>query len=102
MIARRIGFSIQTILVTYMFAGILPSSAQNSAQKIFIGDTKVTMLHSYSGTDRLPMAALVTVFDFDVPPDVVTIDKSVPAHVLDNDQIARMKGTAGQKCDPVA
>jgi hypothetical protein len=99
---RRLGFSIQTILVTSMFAGFLPSFAQNTAEKIFIGNTKVTMLHSYSGPDKLPKPALVTVFDFDVPPDVVTVDKSVPAHVLDNDPIAHMKGTAGQKSDPAA
>ena len=101
MTARRAIFSVHIVFITCMFA-VLPSFAQNTAQKIFIGDTKVTMLHSYSGTDKLPKPALVTVFDFAVPPEVVTVDKSVPAHVLDHDPIARMKRTAGQKSDPAA
>jgi hypothetical protein len=58
--------------------------------------------YSYGGTDKLPKPALVSVYNFDLPRDVITIDKSPAAHILNNDPIAHMKGDAGQKSDPAA
>src|ERR1700744_2374294 len=85
-----------------LLAASLSSFAQNTAEKILVGDTKVTMIHSYSGADKLPKPPLVTVYDFDVPSAVITIDKSVEAHILNNSPIARLKGDAGQESDPAA
>ena len=85
-----------------LFAVSVSSSAQNAVEKVLVGNTKVTMVHSYSGKDKLPKPALVTVFDFDLPIDVVTIDRSAEAHILNHDPIARMKGDAGQASDPAA
>jgi hypothetical protein len=54
-------------------------NAKNSAEKILIGDIKVTMIQSYSGKDKLPKPAQTLVYEFNVPIDVVTIDKSAAA-----------------------
>ena len=85
-----------------LFAATLSSSAQNTVGKVPVGNTKVTMVHSYSGKDKLPKPTLVTVFDFDLPIDVVTIDRSMEAHILNHDPIAHIKGDAGQASDPAA
>jgi Domain of unknown function (DUF4410) len=84
-----------------LFAASLSSSAQNAVEKVLVGNTKVTMVHSYNGKDKLPKPALVTVFNFDLPIDTVTIDRSM-AHILNHDPIAHMKGDAGQASDPAA
>jgi hypothetical protein len=60
------------------------------------------MVYSYNGKDKLPKPALVTVFNFDLPVDAVTIDRSIEAHILNHDPIAHMKGDAGQASDPAA
>jgi hypothetical protein len=85
-----------------LFAATLPSFAQNAVETVLVGNTKVTMVHSYSGKDKLPKPALVTVFDFDLPIDAVTIDRSMEAHILNHDPIAHIKGDAGQASDPAA
>ena len=85
-----------------LFAASLSSSAQNAVEKVLVGNTKVTMVHSYNGKDKLPKPALVTVFNFDLPIDTVTIDRSMEAHILNHDPIAHMKGDAGQASDPAA
>jgi Domain of unknown function (DUF4410) len=90
------------ISIAAMFAAAATSAAQNTAEKILVGDTKVTMIQSYSGLDKLPKPAEAIVYDFDVPADVITIDKSAGAHILNNDPIAHMKGDAGQESDPAA
>jgi hypothetical protein len=82
------------------FAATLSSSAQNTVGKVLVGNTKVTMVHSYSGKDKLPKPTQTTVFDFDLPIDVVTIDRSMEAHILNHDPIAHIKGDAGQASDP--
>jgi hypothetical protein len=85
-----------------LLASSLSSFAQNTAEKILVGGTKITMIHSYSGADKLPKPPLVTVYDFNVPSDVITIDNFVEAHILNNSPIARLKGDAGQESDPAA
>ena len=83
-----------------LFAATLSSSAQNTVGKVLVGNTKVTMVHSYSGKDKLPKPTQITVFDFDLPIDVVTIGRSMEAHILNHDPIAHIKGDAGQASDP--
>lgn len=83
-----------------LFAATLSSSAQNTVGKVLVGNTKVTMVHSYSGKDKLPKPTQITVFDFDLPIDIVTIDRSMEAHILNHDPIAHIKGDAGQASDP--
>src|ERR1700722_14624170 len=73
-----------------LFAATLSSSAQNTVGKVLVGNTKVTMVHSYSGKDKLPKPTQITVFDFDLPIDVVTIDRSMEAHILNHDPIAHI------------
>ena len=93
---------LRAALIAALFTSTLSSSAQNAVEKILVGNTKVTMIHSYSGKDKLPKPALVTVFDFDLPIDAVTIDRSAEAHILNHDPIAHIKGDAGQASDPAA
>ena len=57
-----------------LFAASLSSSAQNAVEKVLVGNTRVAIIHSYSGKDKLPKPTQITVFDFDLPIDVVTID----------------------------
>jgi Domain of unknown function (DUF4410) len=91
-------------LVSRCVTKILPAIfvAQNTAEKILVGDAKVTMIHSYSGEDKLPKPARAVIYDFDVPSEVITIDNSAAAHILNHDPIAHMKGDAGGESDPVA
>jgi hypothetical protein len=101
MVARHRAISIlRGCAVLAVFVSAFPLRAQDTAEKILIGDTKVTMLRSYDGKDKLHKPVVVEVYDFTVSPDAVTIDRSPVAHILDNDPIARRRGTAGQNSDP--
>ncbi len=93
---------VRAASIVALFAATVSSSAQNAVEKILVGNTKVTMVHSYSGKDKLPKPTLISVFDFDLPVDVVTIDRSAEARILNHDPIAHMKGDAGQASDPAA
>lgn len=74
--------------------------AQSAAQKVMVGDAKVTMLQSYSGAEKLPKPGQIVVDDFDIPSDVITMDNSAAARVLSRDPIARRRGDAGQAQSP--
>lgn len=102
MVSSGVSKIVSLIFLAAMFAAAGSSAAQNTAEKILVGDTKVTMIQSYRGKEKLPKPAQAIIYDFDVPSDVITIDKSVGAHILNNDPIAHMKGDAGQESDPVA
>lgn len=80
----------------------MPVDAQNEVQKVMIGDTKVTVLQSYDGKDKLSKPTQILVYNLDVSDDAVTIDKSHVAHILNNGPIAHIKGDAGQESDPAA
>jgi len=64
---------VRAASIVALFAATLSSSAQYTVEKGLVGVTKVTMVHSYSGKDKLPKPTQITVFDFDLPIDVVTI-----------------------------
>ncbi len=83
---------------------VLPTAAvaQNSVEKVFVGDAKVTPVAGYKGTEKLAMPTNIIVHDFDVPGEIITIDKSPLAHIMSNDPIAHMKHDAGQAQDPAA
>jgi hypothetical protein len=78
------------------------SHAQNAAQKILIGDTKVTVLQSYKGTDTLSKPVQIDVHDFDIPSEVIAIDNSPAAHIMSHSPIAHIKGDTGQEQSPAA
>src|ERR1700748_479796 len=89
-------FNVRLIAVgAVLLAGGGCVMGQNTAQKILVGDAKVTMLQSYSGAEKLPKPAQIVVDDFDVPSDVITIDNSAAARVLGNGPLARRRGDAG-------
>ena len=52
---------VRTASIVALFTATLSSSAQNAVEKVLVGNTKVTMVHSYSGKDKLPKPALVSV-----------------------------------------
>ena len=54
--------------------------AQNAAQKLLVGDTKVEIVAKYQG-DALPKPDKVLIHDFKVPSDVVSIDSSPASRV---------------------
>lgn len=76
--------------------------AQNTAEKILVGDSKVTVIAGYSGKDKLPSPSKIVLHDFDVPSEIITIDHSAAANILGNGPLARRRGTAGQDQDPAA
>lgn len=100
MVSSYVARIVPVVSIAAMFAAADASVAQNTAEKILIGDTNVTMIQSYSGKEKLPKPAQAIIYGFDVPPGVITIDHSVAAHILNNGPIAHIKGDAGQKSDP--
>jgi hypothetical protein len=55
--------------------------AQNTAEKILVGDTKVTVVAEYKGTEKLAAPTLIVLHDFDVPSEIITVDHSPLAHM---------------------
>lgn len=77
-------------------------TAQNKAEKLLVGDTKVSVIAGYKGEAKLAAPLKIVVHDFDVPSEIITVDHSPASHILSNSPIARMKGDAGQEEDPAA
>lgn len=90
------------VAVTLLTITVATLQAQNTVEKVLVGDTKVTVLQSYKGTDTLSKPAQIVVHDFDIPSEVITIDRSPAAHILGHSPIARMKGDAGENENPAA
>lgn len=97
--------SFPTVIRAMAIAAMLtatgaPSNAQNTAQKILIGNARVTMIQSYNG-DKLPKPNTAVVYNFNVPSDVITIDNSAAARLSARSPIAaRKQGTSGNDQDP--
>lgn len=72
--------------------GSVALNAQNSVEKFMVGGTKVTMLDSYAGTEKLAKPTQVIVYEVDVPADVVTMDHSITGRALGPGMIGHMKG----------
>ncbi|HEV3455773.1 MAG TPA: DUF4410 domain-containing protein [Thermoanaerobaculia bacterium] len=53
-------------------------NAENTAKKLLVGDTKVEVLAKYQG-DALPKPGKALIYDFAVPPDVISVDQSPAA-----------------------
>lgn len=90
-------------LVRFAFPFIaagLTAHAQNAASKILIGDTKVTVIHSYQGPASLPKPAQAVVLKFDIPSNVITLDHSPMSHILSHDPVAKMKHEEGRDESP--
>jgi len=97
-IVRKCAVSI--VVVAMLVASV--AVAQNKAEKLLVGDTKVTVIAGYKGEAKLAAPAKIVVHDFDVPSEIITVDHSPASHILSNSPIARMKGDAGQEEDPAA
>src|SRR5258708_33495579 len=54
--------------------------AQNVAKRLLVGDTKVDVVAKYQG-DPLPKPEKALVYDFAVPPDVISVDTSPAARL---------------------
>lgn len=52
------------------------ANAQSGPQKLLVGDTQVEIVASYKGLELLPKPDKTLVYNFMVPPNVVTMDKS--------------------------
>src|ERR1700680_971369 len=67
--------------IVWIVAGMAAAlHAQNAAKKLLVGDAKVDVIAKYQG-DPVPKPEKVLVSDFDVSPDVVSIDASPAARV---------------------
>src|SRR6202007_561670 len=90
----------KTIVAAVLTGGSVALNAQNKAEKFLMGDTKVTMLDSYTGTDKLANPDRVIVYKVDVPVDVVKMDHSLTGRVFDHDMMGHMKGDAYKDASP--
>jgi uncharacterized protein DUF4410 len=97
-ITRR--YSIVGVAVLAAASALL--QAQNTVEKVLIGETKVTVLNSYNGPHDLPKPERVVVYEFDLPTDVVTLDRSAAERILSHDPIAHMKGDVGRNDSALA
>jgi hypothetical protein len=103
MTAKRFVPGVNLFVVAILLTiAVQELAAQNEVQKVMVGDAKVTVLQSYEGKDKLAKPAQILVYNLDVSPDVITIDRSHVAHILDNGPIHRIKGNAGQESNPDA
>lgn len=85
-----------TILVTANSA----LHAEGPVRKFLNGDTTVTMLNSYHGSKTLPKPAQFIVCDFDIPSDVIALDKSLAQRAATDGIVAHIKGDAGRDESP--
>jgi hypothetical protein len=76
------------------------AQAQNAAEKVLVGSTKIIVVAEYKDHEKLPTPTEIVVHDFDVPGEVITIDHSPAAHILSHDPIAHIKGDTGKEEDP--
>lgn len=61
-----------------------------------IGDTEVTVVETYKGPASLLRPAQTIVYDFDVPPDVITLDHSATQYIQEHGLVAHIKGNVGR------
>src|SRR5580698_5955559 len=59
----------------------LPTSPENSVQKIVVGGADVQTIASYTGPEPLAKPRKIVIDDFIVPPDAVTADYSAAAQL---------------------
>jgi hypothetical protein len=88
---RKIAMGL-VIVAAVLGAGSVALNAENPVGKFMVGGTKVTMLDSYRGTEKLAKPTQVIVYEVDVPADVVKMDHSMTGRVLDPGVIGHMKG----------
>jgi hypothetical protein len=65
------------------------ASAQSSPEKLLVGDTKIETISSYKGVETLPKPGLFLIYDFTVPPDVITTDEFAAARLRQRHRPAR-------------
>jgi Domain of unknown function (DUF4410) len=70
--------------------------AEGPVRKFLNGDTKVTVLDSYKGSECLSKPTSLVVSDFDVPNDVITLDKSMAQRAASYGVVAHIKGDTGR------
>jgi len=70
--------------------------AQGPVRKFLNGDAKVTMINSYKGSDELPKPTHFIIRDFDVPNNVITLDKSLAQRAASHGLVAHIKGDVGK------
>jgi hypothetical protein len=71
-------------------------NAEHVVKKIVIGDTEVTVVENYKGSASLLRPTQAIVYDFDVPSDVITLDRSAAQYLRDHGLIAHIKGDVGR------
>lgn len=101
MAERIVRMHAASTLVFAMFSSSL-TTAQNKAEKLLVGDTKITVIAGYKGEAKLAAPTKIVVHDFDVPSEIITVDHSPASHILSNSPIAHMKGDAGEEENPAA
>jgi hypothetical protein len=89
-----IGLAGTVVVGAVLGASSQQMEAQNSVEKFMVGGTKVTMLDSYTGTEKLAKPVQVIVYNMDVPVDVVKMDHSMAGRLMGPGLIGEMKGDA--------
>lgn len=73
-----------TAVCTIAYLAILAAgvaAAQNTAEKLLVGNTKVQTIASYQGNSPLPKPERILVYDFIVPSSVIAVDESAAARL---------------------
>ena len=86
-----IGLAVVVIVGAVLGVGSVALNAQSAVEKFMVGSTKVTMLDSYTGTEKLAKPAQVIVYEVVAPVEVVTMDQSMTGRVLEPGVIGRLK-----------
>jgi len=85
-------FIFSLIAISILIVVPVPDAkAENTVEKLLVGDVKVEMIQSYSGK-TLPKPNGIVVYDFKVPDGVVTMDNSAAARVLGHGVVSRLTG----------
>ncbi|HTV60442.1 MAG TPA: DUF4410 domain-containing protein [Verrucomicrobiae bacterium] len=95
------GISLIVVAIVSTIA-VQQLAAQDKVQKAMVGDAKVTVLQSYEGKDKLAKPTQILVYNLDISPDTIAIDRSHMARILDNGPIHRARGDAGEESNPDA
>ena len=73
-----------------LIPGLAAAQAQSTAGNPLVGYTKVETISSYKGPELLPKPDKIVIYDFFVPADAITIDKSIAAGPLGHGPVGQL------------
>jgi hypothetical protein len=84
--------AVSAILSFVVVLSTYQTLAQSDPANILVGATNVHTLSSYQGSEPLPKPDKTVIYDFAVPADAITMDRSAGARLLGHGPLARLRG----------